>query len=162
VQRWKIAVGAVGMLAAFTLAASAGARDASASESMVITEAHGNPRGYDNQQPFGIAMGGKAPKGLYPGVVREMQLTLRNPYDFALNVKTLRGEVVASSKRKCKPVAANLVTRSYAGKLPIVVPPRSRVHAKSIPLYMPLGASQACSGAVFTIRLTGTATKAYR
>ncbi|WP_433721929.1 hypothetical protein ACQP2Y_42220 [Actinoplanes sp. CA-051413] len=161
-HRWKIAVGTAGTLAAFTLAASAGVRDASESESMVITAAHGDMRGYDNQQPFGIAMGGKAPKGLYPGVVREMKLTLRNPYDFALSVKSLRGEVVASSKRKCKPVAANLVPRSYTGKLPIVIPPRGRLDAKSIPLYMPPAASQACSGAVFTIRLSGTATKAYR
>jgi hypothetical protein len=160
--RWKIAVGTVGTLAAFTLAASAGVQDVSASESMVITGAHGDMRGYDDRQPFGIAMGGKAPKGLYPGVVREMKLTLRNPYDFALSVKSLRGEVVASSKRKCKPVAANLVVRAYTGKLPVVIPPRGKVDAKSIPLHMPPAASQACAGAVFTIRLSGTATKAYR
>jgi hypothetical protein len=161
-HRWKITVGTVGMLAAFTLAASAGVQDASASETMVITGARHDLRSYDDRQPFGIAMGGKAPKGLYPGVVREMKLTLRNPYDFALNVKSLRGEIVASSRRKCKPVAANLVARGYAGKLPIVIPPRGKVDAKSIPLYMPPGASQACAGATFTIRLSGTATKAYR
>ena len=161
-HRWKIVVGAAGTLAALTLAASAGIPDASASETMMITGAHRETRGYDDHRPFDIAMRGKAPKGLYPGVVRDMKLTLRNPYDFALSVKTLRGEVVATSKRRCKTGPANLVARGYAGPLPIVIPPRGKVDAKSIPLHMPPGASQACAGAIFTIRLSGTATKAYR
>ena len=161
-HRWKIVVGAAGTAAALTLAASAGVPDASAGETMVITGAHGQTRGYDDHRPFDIAMGGKTPKGLYPGVVRDLKLTLRNPYDFALSVRSLRGEVIATSRRKCKPVPANLVTRSYAGPLPIVIPPRGKVEAKSIPLHMPPGASQACAGVVFTIRLSGTAMKAYR
>jgi hypothetical protein len=79
-----------------------------------------------------------------------------------MSVKSLRGEVVSSSKRKCQAVPANLIARSYTGKLPLLIPPRSKIDAKSIPLYMPPGASQTCSGATFTIQLRGTATKAYR
>lgn len=160
-DRSKFAVGTAAMLTALLLAAASGTPSASAGETMTITGTRDKAHGY-NQQTFGIAMGGKAPKGLYPGVVREMKLTLRNPYDFALSVKSLEGKVVSTSKRKCKPSASNLVARDYSGKLPLVVPPRGKVDAKTIPLFMPPNASAACQGAVFTIELTGTATKARR
>jgi hypothetical protein len=113
-------------------------------------------------EPFAITVRGRPMKHLYPGITRELQLTLRNPYDFTLSVKSLLAEVVSSSKRGCKPVPANLVARSYTGKLPLLIPPRSRTDAKTIPVTMPSGADQACSGATFTIQLRGTATKAYR
>ncbi|MEU8229375.1 hypothetical protein AB0C12_07190 [Actinoplanes sp. NPDC048967] len=119
--------------------------------------AHDHP-----SEPFAIMVKGRPMKHLYPGITRELQLTLRNPYDFALSVKSLRADVVSSSKRRCKPVPANLVARAYTGKLPLLIPPRSRTDAKTIPLTMPPGAAQACSGATFTIQLRGTATKAYR
>ena len=113
-------------------------------------------------EPFAITVKGRPMKHLYPGITRELQLTLRNPYDFALSVKSLRADVVSTSKRRCRPVPANLVARTYTGKLPLLIPPRSRTDAKTIPLTMPSGAAQACSGATFTIQLRGTATKAYR
>ena len=113
-------------------------------------------------QAFDISVNGPAPKGLYPGVTRDMKLMLRNPYAFPLLVKSLRGELVASSRNRCKPVAANLAPGTYRGRLPLVVPAKGKVSAGVVPLHMPATASAACQGAKFTIRLSGTATKAVR
>lgn len=159
--RWRTTLAATASVGCLAYAAASGSPQAAAIDTVTISASRGEQSSYGNT-PFDIAVAGKGPKGLYPGLTKDMNLMLKNPYGFDLSVRSLKGEVVATSKRKCKPTAANLKTLVYKGKFPMVVPARKSVQAGVIPLSMPMGADQACAGATFTIRLSGTATKAYR
>jgi hypothetical protein len=111
---------------------------------------------------FTIAVAGKRAGSMYPGITRDLNIELANPYGFAIVVRSLRGEVVSSSRAKCRPVPGNLVARPHVGRLPLTVPAGARVRAGVIPLDMPWSASRHCAQAEFTVRLTGTASKAAR
>jgi hypothetical protein len=160
VLSWRTSLAASVSLVCLAYAA-ASATTGDADPEIVTITASVNSRGHD-ATPFTIAVAGKALGKMYPGLTRDMALTLKNPYGFALKVTSLRGEVTASSKRKCRPTPANLVAKPYVGSLPLVVPARGEKRAGVIPLSMPWGASQDCQQAKFTIRLVGTATKADR
>ena len=159
--RWRTTLAATASLACLAYAAASGSPQEAAIDTVTISATRGEQSTYGTT-PFDIAVSGKAPKGLYPGLTRDMKLMLKNPYGFDLSVRSLEGEVIESSKRKCKPTAANLKAAAYKGKLPLIVPARKNVQAGTISLSMPMDASQACAGVTFTIRLSGTATKAYR
>jgi hypothetical protein len=159
VLRWRTTLAITASLAGLAYAAAPERPGSGAADMVAIVGYHGRRSGHD-PQPFRIAVAGKAPKGLHPGTTRDMAVSIENPYDFALRIEGLRGEVVETSKHKCKP--RNLLTKTYVGRLPLTVPARGHTRAGTIPLFMPWDASQACAGAVFTIRLSGNATKAVR
>ena len=141
-------------------AASAGPAT-SGDREMVVTSSRGAAAGYGDK-PFAISVSGGSVKGLYPGVTKDMKLLLANPYPFALKVTDLRAVVTTSSRARCRPGPTTVVTRPYNGKLPLVLPARSRKDAGTIPIAMPPDAPQACQKTSFTIKLTGTAKKASR
>ena len=157
--RWRTTVAATASLVCLAYAAASATAGKPPSEVVTITASgsHG-----DAAAPFLIAVAGKAPGAMYPGITRDVILTLKNPYGFSIKVSTLRAEVAESSKRRCKATSVNLVAKSYVGRLPLVIPARGQVRAGAVPLSMPWGASPHCQGAKFTIRLSGTATKANR
>lgn len=148
-------------LGCLAYAAASSSPRAVAPDTVTISASRGEHSSYGST-PFDIAVSGTAPKGLYPGATKDMKLLLKNPYGFDLSVRSLRGQVVATSKRKCKPAASNLTTTAYNGKLPLIIPAQKNVRAGTFSLSMPMGASESCAGATFTIRLSGTATKVYR
>lgn len=101
-------------------------------------------------------------RGLYPGATRPINLVFTNSYAFPLRVTSIKGELVSSSKRGCRPTASNLKVSPYSGRLPLTVPPQSRVDAGHLDVRMPNSVVDACQRAEFTIRITGYATKAAR
>jgi hypothetical protein len=129
-------------------------------EGLIVAASTGNA-GYGTR-PFAISVQGKPVKGLYPGAVRDFHLNLQNPYPFDLRIERLRGEVVSSSRSRCRPGAGTIATRPYVGKLPLTVPARSRKAVGRIPVSMASNAPAACQDLTFTVQLTGTATKASR
>jgi hypothetical protein len=132
-------------------------------EMTVASRNHANGYGSgSNAEPVAFAVSGSPLKGLYPGLTKNMAMTLYNPYRYDLTVKSLTGFVVRSSKRACHATAANLVVRPFSGPLPVTVRSRHRKNVGVIPIHMPRSASTSCQGTSFTIRLAGTAKKASR
>jgi len=154
-NRWR-ALATASTLVASALAAGAGSSAGAPAESLRLLS--GNPSGY--HQPATFTISGATVQGMYPSAVRPMPLTIVNPYPFDLVIGELRGRVVSTSNRRCRP--ANLVVRPYAGGLPLTAPARRRTAAGVLRLHMPPGADQACAGASFHILLTGTAKRAGR
>jgi hypothetical protein len=155
-RRWRTAA-FLATLACAAITGSSGIPVSADPTTMVLTG-----RGHTGYGPHAFVMNGSSVTGLYPGTVRNVGLRLVNPYGFDLRVETVRGLVVASSRRGCRPIAANLVARSYVGTLPVIVPAHGEKKAGSIPIHMPTKASAACEKTTFTIRLIGSATKARR
>ena len=106
-----------------------------------------------------FAIRGKTVRGMYPGLVKDVKITLKNPYHYDLVIRRIEGRVTATSRRQCRPGLATLVTRSYRGNLPLRLPPMSATAAGSIPLFMPSEAPQSCQDTTFTIVLTGSGTR---
>ena len=159
--RWRTTIAATVALCGLAVTAFWAGWPAADADALTVVSAQGRVHGAGSA-PFGIASAGKGPKGLYPGVARDLPLMLRNPNEFPITVQTLGGEVTATSKRKCQPSRANVIVKAYTGRLPLVVPARSSVRVGSLPLAMPRDASRDCAGVAFTIRLKGTARKGLR
>ena len=80
-----------------------------------------------------------------------------------LRIHSLSGTVSATSRRGCVVSRSNLLVRDYTGQLPVTVPARSRTALTgTLPVTMPREASATCAGTRFTIKLSGTGTKAPR
>ena len=117
-------------------------------ETMVMV---GRERG-DGTMHFALA--GKAVRGLYPGAVKEMRMTVVNPTRHRMRLQKLSGRVVSSSRRGC--AASSLQVKAYGGKLPMAIEPYGRVTLPgTLPVTMPMGTSTKCAGARFTIALSG-------
>lgn len=127
----------------------------------LIVAAATRESGYGTR-PFAITVQGKPVKRLYPGAVRNLHLHLQNPYPFELKIRSLRGEVVSSSRRRCRPGSQTIAALPYVGELPLTVPARGRKTVGHIPVTMAPNAPAACQDLTFTVQLTGTATKASR
>jgi len=121
---------------------------------MVLT--HGAYRHY------GFTISGTSPRGLYPGAVKPIRLTLVNPSAFSLRVTAVRGRLTATSRPGCRPISSNLSIGGFTGRLPITMRPASRKSVGSVAVSMPNSVANACQGATFTILLTGDATKVGR
>ena len=117
----------------------------------------GSASGYPSSGVFTVR--GQSVRGLYPGVVRNMTLTLSNPYNFDLQVTTLRGKVSSSSRRKCRPSRSTVSAKTYSGELPLVLRARSKRTVGSIPITMAHASPTTCSSTTFTVLLLGYATK---
>lgn len=101
-------------------------------------------------------------EGLYPGAVRQLRLTLTNPYTFDLLVTGMRADVVGTSRPGCAPVPTNLEVRPYTGELPVGVKAEESAEAGAVPLHMPNSVANDCQRATFTIVLSADATRAER
>lgn len=117
----------------------------------------------DHRPDVEFTVEGTSVRGLYPGAVREIKLSITNPYRFDLQIRSLSGRVQATSRRGCAVSRANLQIREYTGRLPYTVPARGRAHLTGVlPIAMPRQATARCAGTRFTIVLSGTGTKATR
>jgi hypothetical protein len=103
-------------------------------------------------------------RGLYPGAVVPMRLTVHNPQSYPIRITGIGARLTATSKRACLPVPANLSVGARTGRpdLPIVVPPHGSRGAGQIALSMPNTVTDACQFATFTIHFDGTAEKVRR
>jgi hypothetical protein len=100
--------------------------------------------------------------GLYPGAVRQLRLTLTNPYTFDLLVTGMHADLVGTSRPGCAPVPTNLEVRAYTGELPVGVKAEDSAQGGAVPLHMPNSVSDDCQRATFTIRLSADAMRASR
>jgi hypothetical protein len=110
----------------------------------------------------GLGLNTTAVSGLYPGASRPLQLTLTNPYAFAITVHHLGAILVATSVPDCAVSPVNLVVGDFSGQppLPLVLAAREQRSVGTVPLFMPNTVAESCQHATFTIRLLGSATKA--
>jgi hypothetical protein len=107
---------------------------------------------HDGQAPGHFTVEGTPVKGLYPGAVRQIKLTVVNPERSALRIDRLRGRVVATSRRGC-PVSG-LRVDGYDGKLPARVQAHGRTTLPGrLVVTMPADTTPNCSGTKFTIEL---------
>ena len=107
--------------------------------------------------PLRFALEGKPVRGLHPGAVRQMKITVSNPLGSPLRLDRVTGTVVSSGRRGCPATAENIQVQTYNGRLPATVAAHGRtVLDGTIPVTMPAGATAQCAGARFTISLAGT------
>jgi hypothetical protein len=127
-------------------------------QDMVLTTSQGKEPGAG----YGFHITGTAVSGLSPGATLRIDLTFENQYLTAIEVRSVTGRLVSTSKRGCRPTPANLQVLPYAGRLPTTVLPRSRKSAGHVDVRMPNSVANACQNATFKIELTGAATKVGR
>jgi hypothetical protein len=91
--------------------------------------------------------------GLYPGVSKELILTLHNTDPkHGIVVRHIRIRDIATTKRGCAPKRRNLAIRQYKGA-PVRIP-LGRTRTVSALLSMPNTVSDACQQATFRLRYT--------
>ncbi len=94
--------------------------------------------------------------GLYPGMSKELTLTLRNSNTrHSIVVRRLRVRDIATTKPGCAPSVRNLAIRQYKGA-PIRIA-RGRARSVTVLLSMPNTVSDACRRATFSLRYTAQA-----
>ena len=112
--------------------------------------------GEHSDGPLYFTLEGRPVRGLHPGAVKQMIITVRNPLGFRLSLQRLTAKVTSSSRRGCPATSDNLQVQPYRGQLPATVAATGRtVLDGTIPVVMPIGASEKCAGTDFTIRLSG-------
>jgi hypothetical protein len=109
-----------------------------------------------------LIVSGTPVDNLHPGAVRRIQVSFTNPNHFPIEVVAARGELTATSKAGCRALPDNLEIRDYQGTLPLALPARTGRIGGHVEVHMPNSVSPACQNAVFSIRLTGTATRTDR
>jgi hypothetical protein len=94
--------------------------------------------------------------GLYPGVSKELILTLQSSdRRHSIVVRRVRVRDIATTNRGCAPARRNLAIRQYKGA-PIRIPP-GQARIVTVLLSMPNTASDACQRATFRLRYTAQA-----
>jgi hypothetical protein len=94
--------------------------------------------------------------GLYPGVSKELILTLHNSNPkHSIVVRHVRVHDVATTKRGCTPARRNLAIRQYKGA-PIRIA-QGETHTVTVVMSMPNTVSDACQRATFRLRYTAQA-----
>lgn len=94
--------------------------------------------------------------GLYPGMSKELTLTLRNSNRrHSIVVHRVRVRDIATTNPGCAPSARNLAIRQYRGAA-IRIPP-GRARSVTVLLSMPNTVSDVCRRAVFSLRYTSRA-----
>jgi hypothetical protein len=89
--------------------------------------------------------------GLYPGGGRTLMLALHNlNARRAVQVRRIRVQSVASTKKHCLPAPGNLWIQQYAG--PDVVIPAGSTRMVTVQLGLTSGAPDGCQRATFTLR----------
>ncbi|MFF5079854.1 hypothetical protein ACFY36_22610 [Actinoplanes sp. NPDC000266] len=153
-KSWRTSVAAAALIGGTVVAFTPGSPespDPSENEAMVLVgrEQGGGAMTFELQ--------GRGVRGLYPGAVKQMRVTVVNPSQYRLRLHGISGKVVSSSRRGCPATSASLLVKAYNGRLPQAVEPRSRTTLDgTVPVTMPSGATTRCAGTRFTIALTGT------
>ena len=129
--------------------------DGSTDQEMELTAAPGAAA-----SPYSFTVQATPVEGLYPGAVRQLRLTLTNPYTFDLLVTGMHADLVGTSRPGCDPVSTNLEVRPYTGELPVGVEAEDSAEAGTVPLHMPNSVVDDCQRATFTIRLSADAMRA--
>ena len=94
--------------------------------------------------------------GLYPGVSKELILTLQSSdRKHSIVVRRVRVRDIATTNRSCAPVRRNLAIRQYKGA-PIRIP-RGQARRVTVLLFMPNTVSVACEQVTFSLRYTAQA-----
>lgn len=149
-KNWWTVLAMAAILCGTGLALSSASSNATSDEAAVLVGHR------DDDGAVSFSLEGKSLRGLYPGAVKQMHLTVVNPNRFRMSLHQLSGKVVGTSRRDCPATASNLVLETYTGALPAVLDANSRSKlAGTVPVRMPIGASPKCAGALFTITLTG-------
>jgi hypothetical protein len=158
VVRWQIVAAAATSIAASALLGSAA--PANSPNDMVLTSWRGAAT--ESRANYQFEIKASSVKGLHPGSRAHVALRIENPYPFDLRVFSLKGELVGTSRRGCRPTGTNLEVRPYRGTLPLAVRGRREVSAGYLDLHMPNTVVDACQRTTFTIRISGLAAKASR
>jgi hypothetical protein len=103
-----------------------------------------------------VRITGNRVTGLYPGVRKELILTLHNSDPkHSIVVRHVRVRDFATTSRGCAPVRRNLAIRQYKGA-PIRIP-HGQTRTVTVLLAMPNTVSDACQRATFRLRYTAQA-----
>jgi hypothetical protein len=103
-----------------------------------------------------VRITGNRISGLYPGVSKELILTLQSSdHRHSILVRRVRVRDIATTNRRCAPTRRNLAIRQYKGA-PIRIPPR-QARRVTVLLVMPNTVSVACERAMFSLRYTAEA-----
>ena len=103
-----------------------------------------------------IRITGNRVRGLYPGVSKELILTLQSSdHRHSIVVRRVRVRDIATTNRGCAPTRRNLAIRQYKGA-PIRIPP-GQARRVTVLLVMPNTVSVACERAMFSLRYTAQA-----
>jgi len=158
VFRWRTTLAATASLVCLSYAAASGHSYGAPDDNTLVLA---SPVGR-TQYNVRFTIAGKSVRGLYPGAVKKIELTIANPYDFDLILQRVEGRVVSTSRRRCSPDPAHLVVRKYLGKLPVTLRAHSRTAVGTLPVAMPREAPAKCSDTKFTIGISGAAKRAAR
>jgi hypothetical protein len=103
-----------------------------------------------------VRITGNRVRGLYPGVSKELILTLQSSdHRHNIVVRRVRVRDIATSNRRCAPTRRNLAIRQYKGA-PIRIPP-GQARRVTVLLVMPNTVSVACERVMFSLRYTAQA-----
>jgi hypothetical protein len=103
-----------------------------------------------------IRITGNPVSGLYPGVSKELILTLQSSdHRHSIVVRRVRVRDIATTNRGCAPTRRNLAIRQYKGA-PIRIPP-GQARRVTVLLVLPNTVSVACERAMFSLRYTAQA-----
>ena len=91
---------------------------------------------------------------LYPGAHAALVLTIGNPNNFPIDVRTLAAAVQASSPSGCP--ATTLSIGGFSGHLVVA---GNGTAVKTLPVTMSAGAPNACQIVTFPLKFSGTAVK---
>jgi hypothetical protein len=98
-----------------------------------------------------VRITGNRISGLYPGVSKELILTLKSSdHRHSIVVRRVRVRDIATTNRGCAPTRRNLTIRQYKGA-PIRIPP-GQSRRVTVLLVMPNTVSVACERATFSLR----------
>src|SRR4051794_21415659 len=98
-KSWWTAAGAAAVVAGVLLAIAPSPPATQAEdEAMVLVGGRG---GDHHGAPMHFVLEGKPVRGLYPGAVRQMKITVFNPLGAKLRVQQVSGRVTSSSRRGC-------------------------------------------------------------
>lgn len=115
-----------------------------------------------NRATFTFTVSGTTMDDFYPGAVRSTRVTVANPFRFGIKVHHIEAHVVGTSKRRCRPIAANLTVGSYTGRLPLTVAAHKREVAGEFKVKMPNTVAEACKNVRFRVQFTARASRLSR
>jgi hypothetical protein len=158
VKNWRSLIGTGAALCGVIAVGSSSQFDSRRPTDMLVVASNS---GYTKHE-IHFTIEGRSVNGLYPGALKGIPVKIYNPYGFAVKLQSIQGRVTATSRRRCSASPASLVVKNYVGNLPVAVAAQGRTSIGWIPVTMPKNASAQCSGTVFSIALSGRATKASR
>jgi hypothetical protein len=158
-KTWWTAAGTMAALAGVLLAVAPRPSQAPDDEAMLLVSQAGERR----NGPLYFRLEGKPVRGLYPGATRQMRITVLNPLGYRLSMQRLTGTVTATSRRGCPADDSSLRIGDYTGALPVAIAAHGRTTLTgTLPVSMPIGTTEKCAGARFSISMSGSGFRADR